>query len=497
MPGAMHLSDATIHSTYTRMRILTGICISIALLGGLFFISRFNFLLFHVVAELFSISVAGAVFILAWNVAHFSRNDSMVFLGISYFYIGLTDLIHTLTYKGMNIFMNELGANPATQLWVAARGVEAVTLLVYPLLVNRRFRAWSVKVNLIYTGTTSLILASIFLWKIFPDCFIEGTGLTAFKITSEYVICAVLTAALVLLFRKKQDMDKGVHRLLSLSILITIMSETVFTLYIDVYGLANVLGHFLKIVSFFLIYLAFVRSSLIRPYTTIFRQLEQEKEALLVSESNVRKSEEMIKQQLREKETLLKEVHHRIKNNISSIKSLLTLQSGLISNAEAKSIINEALSRVESMYQIYQKLLLTEDYGELSVKEYLEDLVTAVINIYPEKEKVSVNMEIEDIPLNVKKLFPLGTIVNELITNSMKYAFAERESGSINIVVNKTNSTITVSIHDDGNGLPEDFDIATSAGFGSTLITMLTRQLGGTIVMENKNGTRCVVTFGV
>lgn len=205
--------------------------------------------------------------------------------------------------------------------------------------------------------------------------------------------------------------------------------------------------------------------------------------------------EEEIKHQLHEKEILIKEVHHRIKNNIGSIKSLLGLHADGTSNPDAKIIINDAINRVESMYQLYNKLLPVEDYIELSVKNYLEDLVKSVIDIFSEKGKISIEMEIEDFKINVKKLFSLGAIINELITNSIKYAFINRESGAVVIKLKKQNNDGTLSVHDNGCGLPDNFDINKSTGFGLILVKLLSQQLKGKISMENNNGTTCTVTF--
>jgi len=206
-------------------------------------------------------------------------------------------------------------------------------------------------------------------------------------------------------------------------------------------------------------------------------------------------AEEEIKQQLLEKEIILKEIHHRIKNNIGSIRSLLRIHADKTSNTEAKKIIHESISRVESMYQIYTNLLPSEDYMEMSAKNYLENLIKSIIEIFPEKEKISAGMEIADFKLNVKQLFSLGAIVNELITNSVKYAFINRESGLIVIMLKRNSHEIILSVHDDGEGLPVDFNVDKSTGFGLILVKMLSQQLRGRFYMENNNGTRCIVTF--
>ena len=209
-----------------------------------------------------------------------------------------------------------------------------------------------------------------------------------------------------------------------------------------------------------------------------------------------KRSQEMIKNQLKEKEVLLKEVHHRIKNNIASIASLLRLQADSIENAGSRHILNDALGRVESMRIIYDRLLLSDDYREASVKNYLEDLVSAV-GIFPENIKITLITEIEDLSFSVKHLFALGTIVNELVTNSMKYAFSDRKAGAITVTLAKNGGVVALSVHDDGRGLPENFDSGESAGFGLMLVNLFVQQLKGVLSVENRNGALFTITFSV
>lgn len=217
--------------------------------------------------------------------------------------------------------------------------------------------------------------------------------------------------------------------------------------------------------------------------------------ALGVDVTKRKKAEETIKRQLREKEVLLREIHHRIKNNISSIEGLLKLQAGAIENIEAKEIINAAVNRVGSMRRIYDKLLIADEYKELSVSAYLKELVSSVVDIFPKKQDVDINLEIEDFSLDVKRLFLVGTILNELLTNSFKYAFTETDTGCITIYMGKKKNKIHLSIKDNGSGLPEDFDIENTGGFGLRLVKMLIQQLDGTFTIERNNGTESIVTF--
>jgi len=244
----------------------------------LFWISSYNYLLFHTLAELFSIGVAWGVFLLVWNSRRLARNDALVLLGIAYLFVGLLDLVHTLSYKGMGVLDESWGADPATQLWIAARSLESLSLLAFPLLLGRNVPP---KVLLgAYGGVTALVLAAVFAWRVFPPCFVEGSGLTPFKIVSEYVIVLVLVAALTLLYRKRHALDSGVYRLMTLSVSLTIFAELAFTFYVSVYGLSNLAGHYLKILSFFLVYVALIRSGLTKPYAVLFRELHQREREL-------------------------------------------------------------------------------------------------------------------------------------------------------------------------------------------------------------------------
>jgi signal transduction histidine kinase/ligand-binding sensor protein/ActR/RegA family two-component response regulator len=262
--------------------------LALVVLLSLFLLSQHNFLLFHVIAEFFSIAVAWSVFLLVWNSRRIVQNDAMVFLGITYLSVGVIDLIHTLSYKGMGIFPDYLAANYATQLWISARSLEAISLLLFTILISRR-RIRPGVIFLAYGVVTALVMASIFSWHLFPDCYIEGSGLTTFKKTAEYLICLTLAISIAVLFRKRGHLDTKVFSLIAGAMALSIAGELAFTFYVSVYGLSNVAGHFFKIISFFLIYIALIRSSFIRPYKTLFRSLEQEKSALKKSEEAARK----------------------------------------------------------------------------------------------------------------------------------------------------------------------------------------------------------------
>lgn len=208
-----------------------------------------------------------------------------------------------------------------------------------------------------------------------------------------------------------------------------------------------------------------------------------------------KQAEEKLKQSLTEKDLLLKEAYHRIKNHIASIEGMLTLSANSTANREARNILRNTISRVESMRLIYEKLLFHDTYTETSVKDYLDELIASIIRLIPEKTNVRVEKEIADVQLSVKTLFTLGLIVNELVTNALKYAFINQDAGHIQIVLSQKAREITLSIRDNGTGLPEKFNVATSSGLGLSLVTMLTQQLQGTFTMKSEQGTSSMVKF--
>ena len=218
----------------------------------------------------------------------------------------------------------------------------------------------------------------------------------------------------------------------------------------------------------------------------------------LVTEIEERmQAEDETKRQLAEKEILLQEVHHRIKNNIASIGGLLSLHVESTANPEAVAVLQEAIGRVNSMRILYEKLLLTEGHEAVAVRNYIDSLVDSVVSLFPYKAKVTLDKQIADFRLDAKRLLPLGIIVNELLTNIMKYAFVTMDAGLITISLANAAGHVTLSIQDNGQGLPAGFDIDDVKGFGLMLVKMLSRQLEGSFSIENQTGTSCIIEFDI
>jgi two-component sensor histidine kinase/PAS domain-containing protein len=225
-------------------------------------------------------------------------------------------------------------------------------------------------------------------------------------------------------------------------------------------------------------------------------KVDDKKIAIIFSDitEQKRKGDEL-KRQLSEKEILLREVHHRIKNNISSIEGQLFIQASLVTNTESAIMLKDIRARVSCMRTLYEKLLISDNYNDISVSEYLNSLIDTILSLFPNKSTIKIDKQIVNFKLRTKTLFPLGIIINELLTNVMKYSFENDENLQMTIVLVNVNNQITLTIQDNGQGLAEDFDIDKSTGFGLSLVQLLTLQLNGQFTLENHNGTRSTLKF--
>jgi len=251
--------------------------IFILILSSIFFIiGIYNFMLFHLVVELFSVFVAFSIFMLVFYSKDRIENNYLIFLGAAFLFIGGFDFVHTLFYKGMDVF-NYSKANIPTQLWIISRYLESFSLMGAVYLIGHKKR---IKLNnlLIYYSLISGVLIVTLFIGIFPDCYIEGIGLTAFKKISEYIISAVLFVVLFITYKKKNKMNQKIFELLLVSITITIISEISFTFYDSVYGIANIIGHILKFISFYLIYELMLKKIIVEPQEVLFDELKESKE---------------------------------------------------------------------------------------------------------------------------------------------------------------------------------------------------------------------------
>ncbi|GAB1483382.1 hypothetical protein MASR2M78_21980 [Treponema sp.] len=196
---------------------------------------------------------------------------------------------------------------------------------------------------------------------------------------------------------------------------------------------------------------------------------------------------------LEEKELILKESLHHSKNDMNTISSLLYLQADTLKDPIAITALNESASRIESMKLLYEKLYRSSSFKNISLKEYLESLTEEILSHFPNTANIRLNREIEDALIDANKVKYVGIIVNELLTNIMKYAFPDNRDGTISVSCKTTGTHLTICVADNGIGLPEDIDFEHSTGFGLQLVYALTQQYNGTIRIEREEGTKIVL----
>ncbi|MEO6883633.1 MAG: PAS domain S-box protein [Bacteroidia bacterium] len=209
-----------------------------------------------------------------------------------------------------------------------------------------------------------------------------------------------------------------------------------------------------------------------------------------------KENEIQIGHSLQEKEVLLKEVHHRVKNNLQVISSILNLQSSSAKDPAILDLLKESQNRIKSMAYIHENLYRTNDFANIKFSEYLITLAENLVYSYATNRcPIELNLEIENIFINLDLAIPCGLIVNELMTNALKYAFKDRASGKITIELKEKNERITLSVIDNGVGFPKAVDYKNTESLGLQLVVTLTEQLSGTITQEVNNGTRFSIEF--
>ena len=210
-----------------------------------------------------------------------------------------------------------------------------------------------------------------------------------------------------------------------------------------------------------------------------------------------KEEEKRLRESLTEKESLLKEIHHRVKNNMQIVSSLLSLQSMRSTIPEVHSAIKDSQNRVKTMGLIHEKLYKTENLSKIEFSDYIKTLTEYLASTYDSASRqIKIEINAENIFLSADTAIPCGLIINELVTNSFKYAFPDRTAGLIRIdMTRNAENRISLTISDNGRGLPPDFDIEKTDTLGTNLVRNLARQLEATITFNNEHGTMCRIEF--
>lgn len=440
----------------------------VAVLFGLYLAKLYNYLLFHTLVEGFSIVIACGIFVIAWNARHIMANNYLLFFGIASLFVGAVDSIHTLAYKGMGVFPG-YDANLPTQLWIVARYLQCSALLLAPFFISRKLKPGLTVAA--YLAVTSLLLWAVFSGA-FPDCFIEGKGLTPFKKVSEHLVSLLLIAALVFMRRRAEAFDRDVVRLLSAGIGVFVASEFSFTLYTDVYGISNMVGHFLKFAGFFLVYKAIIETALTRPYDLLFRELKSKAAELENVNSELEAANlemEMANQDLEDANRELEAVNQELEafnytvshdlrsplNNIyGSCQLLMELDRGNLDEMSNRCVayIKNGVERMNTLINAllnFSRLIRQEPRREeVDLSELAFSIATELRGRQPER-RVDFSIA-EGARCNGDKVL-LRAVMENLLGNAWKYT-GKRDSAGIEFGISQHAGKPLFFVRDNGAG---------------------------------------------
>jgi signal transduction histidine kinase len=462
----------------------------------LYILSFGNYLLFHSYAEIFSIIIAAILFIIAWNSRDIIDNKYILFIGISYLFIANLDFLHLLGYKGMNIFTDyDYYAN---QIWIATRALEALSLAIGFVFISQNINLNPRFVLIVYVIIFILIAISIFQLKIFPECFIDGKGQTDFKIFSEYVISFTLLIALLLLIKFKNEFNNKVYRYLFWSIIFTIIAEISFTFYVSNYGISNMIGHYMKIISFYLIYLSVVDTAIRDPYNIIFKKLNDRRIKLDIANKTKDKFFSIISHDLRspfnsllgfskllinnydnfdegEKKEMIQLMHHTSKNTLNLLENLLEW------------------ARIQTNRIEYSPV--TFNISNTTIE------IINLLNAYAKKKEIDISIKVQNDIIVFADEKMLSSVIRNLISNAIKYTY---KNGKIIISLEKSGELIKLSIEDNGIGMDKKTldslflidktnsvpgtDDEQGTGLGLILVKDFIEKNNGKIKVESKPG---------
>ena len=219
--------------------------------------------------------------------------------------------------------------------------------------------------------------------------------------------------------------------------------------------------------------------------------------AFVTDISERKEAEKKLKSSIVEKETLLKEVHHRVKNNLQVISSMLNLQAGISKDPDVVDAFKETMARVRTISFVHEKLYLSEDIAHVNIKEFLTSIIKYLVRTYASGElSVETNLDIDNVVFSMEQIIPCGLIVNELVTNSLKHGFKGRTNGKVTIKLKKSSDNqIELSVSDNGVGFPMDFKIDKTKTLGFQLVNVFVNKLDGKLIIEHNKGASVRVSF--
>ncbi len=417
---------------------------------------------------MFSIIVAISISVIAFNTYHIYKNNYISMMGIAYAFVAVVDLLHLLTFEGMNILSNG-STNLTSQFWIIARYIESISLLLSLLLFNRRLKPR--KVFLVYGAATTMLVFTVFM-QLFPITYIKGLGLTPFKIYSEILITAILVAVLILLPRYRKRFHNNVFRFIILAIVCTIVAEIKFTQYLCPTSVINMLGHIFRLASFYFIYRAIIHTSLQNPFNILFFELKQLKDDL--EDKNHR-----LEAALEEKNALLKEtleysemkkdffanVSHELRTPLNLIFASLHMLALDLNDGLGQNIKKHIRIIKQNSYRLLKLVnnlidITKIDSGFFKLEQKNENIIALVENItlstahYIQGHGINLVFD-TDLEERIMACDPyqIERIILNLLSNAVKFT---KPGGSIFVSMENKADEVIIRVEDTGCGIPRE-----------------------------------------
>jgi len=469
---------------------------------ALYVISLDNYLLFHSFAEAFSLIVTSAIFMFSWNARRYLDNNYLLFIGIAFLFVACIDLLHMLAYQGMGVFSG-YGTNLPTQLWVAGRLMQSLTLFIAPFFLGKKIKSQYVFIT--YAVVTGLLLGSIFYWGVFPVSYVEGIGLTFFKRFSEYVIALIYLGATILLYQKREEFAPNVFRLLMGSMVASIIAELFFSSYVSVYSHANLIGHIFRIISFYLIYKAVIQTGLIKPYDILLRKFKQNQDVLWQHTVELRSRND-------ELDAFAHTVAHDLKNPLATIIiTAQVLKDPELPEKDRQEFLRDLTGTAHEMNNIIDELLLLSETRDADVPVNGLDMGAIIAKA---QQRLGDMVRTSQCRLTTPNRWPIGMgyapWVEEVwvnyLSNGIKYGgnpptlelgATPQEDGKVRFWVRDNGQGLTL---EQQSQLFKPFTQlsqvrATGHGLGLSIVQRIVDKLGGEVGVESEVGSGSVFFF--
>ncbi|TGN03363.1 MASE3 domain-containing protein [Leptospira dzoumogneensis] len=443
------------------------------------------YLVFHNIAESFSIIVSMSIFGVGWFTYAQSKDKHTLFLATAFLGIALIDMMHMLGYSGMPDLLTPNSPNKSTLFWITVRFFAAISFLMSAFIPKEngllKWKSWTLLAPILVSAFTFVTVT--YYPDLLPATFSPEAGLTNFKKVSEFVIIFILILALVAYWFRIPKFGWDHTKYYIYAFVFCISSELVFAIYTTVFDIYNVLGHVYKIVSFFLIYRGVFISTINSPYR------------------NVLETNEKLSKSLAEKENLIREIYHRSNNTLQVIGSMIYLQAEAYPDSqEVKTVVYRTQDRIQAISLVHRLLFSGQDLSSVPIKQYISDLLNYTLQANANSScQLKLNMDVEDKKVLFDVVIPIGLILSELLNNSIKYAFPEASSGNISITFReRQDGRFHLTYSDDGIGMKENYNFKDCSSLGIQLVKGISEsQLSGKIHFKTGPKFHCEIDFPI